>query len=163
MVQRIKEISLSSRAIKNDLPTFVLARLDCGWMISCGEVSNALLVERLLAGDESAFDTIYARHAPSLMAAYRRQEDDKAEQVVQQTFFRAVRAMLLVIERRTIRHAAEITGNAANTLGTRAKRGLRILHRGRTQPDPKLSRVSQPRPNSMKHSWSPGESSTSRA
>lgn len=55
------------------------------------------LVERLRAGDERAFDTIVARHRPRLLAFARRilrGRPDVAEDVVQEAFMRAHRALL---------------------------------------------------------------------
>jgi len=55
------------------------------------------LVERLRAGDERAFDAIVARHRPRLLAFARRilrGRSDAAEDVVQEAFMRAHRALL---------------------------------------------------------------------
>ncbi len=55
------------------------------------------LVERLRAGDERAFDAIVARHRPRLLAFARRilrDQPDTAEDVVQEAFVRAHRALL---------------------------------------------------------------------
>ncbi len=55
------------------------------------------LVERLRAGDERAFDAIVARHRPRLLAFARRilrDRPDTAEDVVQEAFVRAHRALL---------------------------------------------------------------------
>jgi RNA polymerase sigma factor (sigma-70 family) len=55
------------------------------------------LVERLRAGDERAFDAIVARHRPRLLAFARRilrSRPDAAEDVVQEAFMRAHKALL---------------------------------------------------------------------
>jgi RNA polymerase sigma factor (sigma-70 family) len=58
---------------------------------------DARLVDRLRAGDELAFEAIVARHRPRLLAFARsilRTRPDAAEDVVQEAFMRAHRALL---------------------------------------------------------------------
>jgi RNA polymerase sigma factor (sigma-70 family) len=58
---------------------------------------DATLIDRLRAGDEHAFETIVARHRPRMLAFARsilRSRPDTAEDVVQEAFMRAHKALL---------------------------------------------------------------------
>ncbi len=58
---------------------------------------DAVLIDRLRAGDELAFETIVSRHRPRMLAFARsilRSRPDTAEDVVQEAFMRAHKALL---------------------------------------------------------------------